>query len=131
MIDLDNSDDMNLQECHTHFPIVNNQKSMFLTPTYCEEVFQVINYSLNSNKSPGIAGISAALLKNTSFYISPILVHIINLNFKTGVFPGSLKKAVVIPLHKKVDVTNMNDYKPISLASNFSKIIEKILKKGY
>ena len=43
------------------------------------------------------------------------------------VFPGWLKYAVVIPLHKKVDVSNMANYRPISLLPLFSKDFEKTI----
>jgi len=42
-----------------------------------------------------------------------------------GVFPEWLEYAVVISLHKKGDVSNMADYRPISLLPVFSKVFEK------
>jgi hypothetical protein len=41
------------------------------------------------------------------------------------VFPERLKYAVVIPLHKKGAVSNMGNYRPISLLPVFSKVFEK------
>jgi len=44
-----------------------------------------------------------------------------------GVFPKWLKCAVVIPLHKKGDISNMANYRPISLLPVFSKVFEKAM----
>ena len=50
-------------------------------------------------------------------HTSPILTILINGCFNTGVFPDNLKK--------KGAAENPSNYRPISLLSIFSKIIEK------
>ena len=40
-----------------------------------------------------------------------------------------MKVANVIPIHKKDDKTILNNYRPISLLSNISKIVEKLMHK--
>jgi hypothetical protein len=40
----------------------------------------------------------------------------------TGVFPDSLKKAQVTPLHKKNDPLSKTNYRPVSVLPVFSKI---------
>jgi hypothetical protein len=42
-----------------------------------------------------------------------------------GVFPERLKYAIVIPLHKKGDISHMANYRTISLLPVFSKGFEK------
>jgi len=44
-----------------------------------------------------------------------------------GVFPKCLKYAVLIPLHKKGGISNMANYKPISLLPVFSEVFEKAM----
>ena len=44
-----------------------------------------------------------------------------------GVFPDLLKTARVIPLYKSGEKTNINNYRPISILSFFSKIFEKTM----
>ena len=55
------------------------------------------------------------------------LSDIINLSFNQGVFPNLLKITNVIPIHKKGDKLDCNNYRPISLLSNISKIFEKCM----
>ena len=54
------------------------------------------------------------------------LVDVINKSFAQGIFSDQLKIAKVIPIHKQGDVTNPNNYRPISLLPTISKVIEKI-----
>ena len=56
-----------------------------------------------------------------------LLSDIINLSFNQGIFPNLLKIANVIPTHKKGDKLDCNNYRPISLLSNISKIFEKCM----
>ena len=55
------------------------------------------------------------------------LSEIINLSFSHGIFPDKLKIAKVIPIFKKGDQLECNNYRPISLLSNISKVFEKLM----
>ena len=44
-----------------------------------------------------------------------------------GVFPERLKYAIVIPFHKKGDVSNKANYRQISLLPMFSKVFAKTM----
>ena len=57
------------------------------------------------------------------------LANLINLSFSTGLFPKILKQAKIIPIFKKEDQQDCNNYRPISLLSNISKIIEKLVHR--
>ena len=57
------------------------------------------------------------------------LTELINLSFNQGQFPAVLKTASMTPTFKKGDKLDVNNYRPISLISNISKIIEKLIHK--
>ena len=52
--------------------------------------------------------------------------HICNQSFSTGIFPSAMKTAKVIPIYKSGDKHQFTNYRPISLLSQFSKILEKL-----
>ena len=63
------------------------------------------------------------------YFISGILADILNISISTGVYPSKLKMAKIIPIFKQDDDTDANNYRPISLLSNFNRIFEKIAFK--
>lgn len=101
--------------------------SFFISPTTEVEVKSVIN-KLKNKKSSGYDCINVLVIKKIAQYISPILTHIINLSFENGVFPEKLKLSIVVPIRKKQSSIKINDLRPISLLSVFSKILEKLMK---
>jgi len=69
-----------------------------------------------------IPGTIVKLVKNT---IATPLTHIVNLCFKLGIFPKKLKTSKVVPVYKqKGNKDDLTNYRPLSLQSHFSKIIE-------
>ena len=81
---------------------------------------------MSSKNSSGYDNISPKLIKSIAPLIVPSLTLIINQSLTTGVFPDKLKIAKVIPIYKKLDKTQIQNYRPISLLPSFSKIFEKI-----
>ena len=94
-----------------------------LTPDELEKAFK----SLKSNKSPGIDEIDVNVIKEIFDIIKPILQHIFNLSILEGKFPDELKIAKVTPVFKAGDKTDPGNYRPISVLSCLSKILEKIM----
>ncbi len=100
--------------------------SLILTPTSCKEVKTIIN-SLKTKTSSGIDEFSSKMIKHCSQEIILPLVNIINKSLKEGKFPTTLKVSKVYPKHKKGPTKIAQNYRPISLISTFSKILEKIV----
>ena len=103
-----------------------NEYSFFMKPTNAEEVLCEIT-KLENNKSIGPCSIPLKFLKLFKTTLSEPISLIANVSFSTGTFPSTLKTANVIPIYKKEDHTLRNNYRPISLLSNISKIIEKLV----
>ena len=75
--------------------------------------------------------ISVSVLKENfveSDVLPSFIADLINKCFSEGVFPDILKKAVVVPIHKKGNVELLSNYRPISKLCFLSKIFEKALK---
>ena len=98
------------------------EKLFFINPTTADEVETQIK-CLKNNKASGSNSIP------TRKSLSVPLAEIINLSFNEGKFPTQLKSANVIPVFKKGDKSEVNNYRPISLISNISKIIEKLIHR--
>jgi len=81
---------------------------------------------LKNKNSSGGDGISTNLLKLIFPEITNPLCHLFNLSFRTAYIPTEMKTAKVIPVFKSGDSDNFTNYRPISLLSSFSKLLEKI-----
>lgn len=82
------------------FPMNSNLQSFFVVPTNTFEVFDILN-QLKNNKSVGIDGLSAVLIKTIGSYIADVLKYILNLSFHKGTVPDQFKSAMVVPIYKK------------------------------
>lgn len=100
--------------------------TMFLHPVTEEEVFNAIK-NLKNTSSVGDDEIPTKLIKSIASHITGPLSHIINITFQTGTFPKRLKEAKIIPVFKKGEKNNINNYRPIAILNNFSKVFEKII----
>lgn len=83
--------------------------------------------NLKSDSAPGWDGVTAKYLKYAKNEIIPIITHLANLCFKKGIFPSSLKKSIITPIHKNGDKDNINNYRPVSVLPVLAKVIEKML----
>jgi hypothetical protein len=72
--------------------------------------------------------LSTNLIKKVRYSLLAPLAHIFTQSLATGVVPSKLKIAKVVPIFKAGDASYTNNYRPISLLSSFSKILEKIVQ---
>ncbi len=63
---------------------------------------------------------------NVNVLKEPIQI-ILNMSFSQGSFPALLKQAAVCPIFKKKDKDKCENYRPISLLSNISKLFERAM----
>jgi hypothetical protein len=82
---------------------------------------------LKSKTSAGYDGISSRIIKHCMNAVSRPINHICNASLNEGVFPDRLKYAIVKPIHKKGDKTDVSNYRPISLLTTLSKIFEQVM----
>lgn len=103
-----------------------NPYSFFFTPITNNEILDQIK-TLRNNVKSGEDQITTEIIKTSHQFILEPLRHIINRIFCTGVFPSVLKKTIVVPLYKQGNREQMVNYRPISLTSSVSKLIEKCI----
>ena len=72
-------------------------------------------------------GVSTKMIKFVGPELSVPLSHIFNLSLESGHFPSKLKLCRVIPIFKAGNHEECDNYRPISLLSSISKILEKIV----
>ena len=70
--------------------------------------------------------IPASILKQTIEVHLKYLTNTIN-SLKESTFPGELKKSEVIPVYKKLDPLQKENYRLMSLLPHISKVFEKVI----
>lgn len=104
----------------------STHKSLVLLHATDEEIENIINTS-RENCAVGWDNISMSVIKRNKRSLIPIITHICNLSLSTGIFPTSLKKALVHPIYKAGDRSDPNNYRPISILPALSKILERVI----
>ena len=89
-----------------------------------EDVIKII-LNLKPKSSCGCDEIPVKLIKFAKSELCKPITPIVNQCLETGIFPDKLKIAKVIPLFKKGDPEQIDNYRPISILPAISKIIEK------
>ena len=118
-----------IHSSHTNFSkyLKNpNVNSLFISPINANEVYDLIS-NLSNSKASGPNSIPTVVLKHINNEVSIVLSKLFNLSFSTGIFPDMLKISSVLPLFKKGSKLICNNYRPISLLSNISKLLEKLM----
>ena len=93
-------------------------------PTNNENLDQVTSLK---NKAVGHGNIQPFFVKVARFVIAPYLNLFLNFVFTEGIFPSNCKVARIVRVYKTGAKDDMNNYRPISILTCFSKIIEQIL----
>ena len=96
-----------------------NPLNFVLDPCDANEIQDIIA-SLGLGKASGPFSIPTNLLKEFSAQFSVPISIIINKSLQEGIFPQSLKIALVCAIFKKNDQTKCANYRPISLLSDIS-----------
>ncbi|KAK3556297.1 hypothetical protein QTP70_007037 [Hemibagrus guttatus] len=98
-----------------------------LSTVAAEEVLQITR-SCNPTTCP-LDPIPSAMLQTISPDLLPFITTVINGSLMSGHVPTAFKKARVIPILKKpaLDPSDISNYRPVSLLSFLSKILERVV----
>jgi len=115
--------------------VPNSGENVILTDQQAEWTFHEItekqlNEIIDSMKPKASCGfdlLSNRMLKKEKKTFTKLLINLINNTLRGNAFPEVLKTAKVIPIFKKGDKMNLNNYRPISLLPILSKVLEKVI----
>jgi hypothetical protein len=83
--------------------------------------------SIKQHKAAGPDEIPARVLKELAPDIAPILTKIFRFSLAAGCVPGAWSQADVVPIYKKGSKNTASNYRPVSLTSICSKLMEHVL----
>ena len=95
--------------------------------TITQEWIQKLLCHLNPHKATGPDKVSPRLLKETAKQISPALTLVFQVSINQGKVPEEWKSANITQLFKKGDRSAPVNYRPVSLTSVCSKVMEHII----
>ena len=109
---------------------IHDQCYEFNIPLITEKDVRQIIDKLSSNKATGPDGMNVRTLKLISPVFARPLTKLLNLSISSGKFPTEWKTAKVTPLFKSGPRDIKNNYRPISVLSILSKVLEKHVAKS-
>ena len=108
------------------FLTTNFVNSMFVDSATRQEIIEIAN-SFRTGTAAGHDNLPMGIIKEAISVISEPITPIINLSLSSGVVPRELKIARVIPIFKTGDRGLFNNYRPVSVLSIFSKLLERVM----
>ena len=101
--------------------------SHFTFPKVSEEDILKEISNLKVNKATQGTDIPTKIIKENSDIFGEFILSNINSCIDQSTFPSSLKLANIIPVHKKGSKSLKENYRPVSILSNISKIYERYM----
>ena len=103
-----------------------NLNPFHLKAVHPDKVEKIIA-GLKNSKTAGVDFLDTTAIKMISKDVVPAITHIVNLSIRCSKFPESWKYAKIIPLHKKDDILNPKNYRPVAILPILSKILERAI----
>ena len=92
-----------------------------------KEEFEAAFKSLKRNKGPGHDNLDVNIITSVYEFIEKPLLKIFNESINLGIFPENMKIAKLTAIFKSAKKELLANYRPISVLSCFSKILERIM----
>ena len=119
--------DCNSADYRSYMPEISDDDELSDFSCTSEDINNIIS-KLNNSKGTYY---SPRILKLLAGTLSPLLADIFNRCVSEGYFPSELKNAKIIPLYKnKGSISDISNYRPISMLPVFAKIFEKLIHKS-
>ena len=91
-----------------------------------DQVLKEVN-KLNPRKASQDSDIPVKVIRENIDIVAYFIYNNFNNSLSSSIFPTGLKYADIIPVFKKDDKTNKENYRPISILPNLSKIYERLM----
>ncbi|KAK1787220.1 hypothetical protein P4O66_017078, partial [Electrophorus voltai] len=98
------------------------QRPLIITESDVRRVFKRVN----TRKAAGPDSICGRVLKVCADQLAPVFTDIFNLSLTLGIVPSSFKRSTIVPVPKKPQPSDLNDYRPVALTSVVMKCFEKL-----
>ena len=116
---------------HPSVKAIRNQnisKKLFSFKEVEEDEIYKILLSIKHGKSTGEDKIPPKFVKATADILVKPFTKMINKSIKECFFPTRAKVATILPLFKCSERILKNNYRPVSVLSTFSKVLERVMK---
>jgi Reverse transcriptase (RNA-dependent DNA polymerase) len=114
------------QVVETEMPGNNKDRDREEEAIQMEEVVDAIK-GLKNGKAPGADKITSEMLKNMGEKAAKLLLQLYNTAWRQEIIPSDWEVALILPIFKKGDSKQCNNYRGISLLCTPMKVFEKIL----
>ena len=114
------------EELNNITSLITDSKKLNI-PFIISELDSVLS-KVNIKSAPGLDEIPYSFIINSPVSTKHFLINFINNIWSTGKIPNNLKHSIIKPILKpNKNKTDLNSYRPISLTSSVSKIMEKMI----
>ena len=91
-----------------------------------DDVYRVLS-SLDTAKAVGLDGIGPKVLRFCAPALSTVLHHLFNCSLSQHSIPAEWRIHCITPIYKSGDRSSVRNYRPISLLSCTSKVLERLV----
>ena len=109
-------------------PLQLKTENTLCTINFSAQTVTDVLRSFKNSHAVGPDNFSAAFYKKYAYELSFPLFRVLDSSFKLGKLPSCWKTACVIPVYKKGNAANPENYRPISLTCVPCKILERIIR---
>ena len=113
---------------HMSYTGKENKSSMYLKKIELREIIEIIT-NMSLKKAMGYDKIPPKIIKWAPEVFAPILLVIFNKCFDQGYYPDIMKVGKVSPIYKKGERNENNNYRPITVLTQFNQIFERLISK--
>ena len=122
---LDKEDCSNCYIDGEHDDLTNNYMNRPISAEEIEFAFR----KLKNGKAPGPDSIIGEIFKYSKDQITPFMIKLFNHLFETGTFPEEWTESFILPVYKKGDINNPNNYRGISLSNICGKLFSIVINR--